>query len=471
MSSLFVTEADRVLLRQNEGEPVPLKGGITSEGFSVVHIFNRGWLPFGYLRDTQGVWWFDGRKSKVTLVSREAEGFRVLDEDYGLDAKHVYLEDKEIPGADPDTFRLLPGSPYFSVDKRRLYVKNGDRFHTWDDIDPETAVAKMDYCIDKDHVLHLFNSLSYANGSKGELVEWLRESCPDVCGWWHPDYAMTVQGAEHIQGNWYRTSAAVFYLEELGTSNRREPRQVYNLVRGADPATFEVLSGIYGRDSEGIYCTWRKVSAARTQAFEALGGLYGKDSENIFYNGYRVDSADPDSFQCLLPAGYLGLSKDNQHVYHAVFDRTEPPFGHPDYILEPLPGAEPESFEVLSENGSWAVDRDKVYQWGSPARKLDRASFAYLFDQGPESWAADSNGLYNANGKRTVKGIDGRSFRMLNRFWGKDDQAVFCFATGGVQRAADAATFQVTDDKGGAEDAGCYYTIKTDGTIKKTKKK
>ncbi|WP_042203927.1 DKNYY domain-containing protein [Paenibacillus camerounensis] len=471
MSSLFVTEADRVLLKQNEGEPAQLKGGITSEGFSIIHIFNRGWLPFGYLRDSQGVWWFDGRKSKVTLVSRETEGFRVLDDDYGLDRSHVYLEDKAIPGADPDTFRLLPGSPYFSADRQRLYVKNGDRFHTWDDIDTETAAAKMDYCIDKDHVLHLFNSLSYANSSKGELIEWLRESHPDVGGWWHPDYAKSEQGAENIQGNWYKTASAVFYSEEHGKPNRKEQRQVYNLVRGADPATFEVLSGHYGRDADGVYYTWRKVTAANAQTFKALHGMYGKDDESIFYNGYRVNGADPATFQCLLPTGYLGLSKDKNHVFHATFDRTEPPFGHPDYILVPLPGADPEYFEVLSENGSWAVDRGTVYQWGSPAKKLDRASFVYLFDQGPESWASDCNGLYNANGKRTVKGIDGRNFRMLNRFWGNDGHAVFCFATGSVQRSADAATFQVTDEEGGAEDVSFFYAIKEDGTIKKSKKK
>lgn len=471
MPELFVIKDNRVLLKQTEGEPVLLKGDITSDGFAVIHIFNRGWLPFGYLRDDQGVWWFDGRKNKVTLVSREADSFRVLDDDYGLSAEHVYLEDKQIPGADPDTFRLLPDSPYFAVDKHRLYVKNGDRFHTWEDIDIETVVAHMDYCTDKDHVLHLFQSLSYANGSKEELAGRLRDTHPDVCGWWHPGYDKSEQGAACIHGNWYSTSAAVFYLEETGASGRKEPRKVYNLIRGADPATFKVLNENYGRDAGGVYCTWRKVNAADPLTFAATDGLFGRDAENIFYNGYVVAGADPATFRSLLQDGHLGLSKDNHQVYHAQFVRTDKPFGHPDYILEPLTGADPESFEVLSENGSWAVDRDTVYQWGSPAKKLDRTSFVYLFNQGPESWAVDRHGLYNANGRRTVKGIDGASFRMLNRFWGKDDHAVFCFATGGVQLAADAATFMVTDDEGGAEDQGFIYSIKDDSTIKKSRKK
>lgn len=473
MTNLLVIDANRVMLKPEEGDPVPIKGGITSDGFSIIHWFYRGWLPFGYLRDRQGVWWFDGRKTKTTLVSRgkDADGFQVLDDDYGLDSTHVYLEDKQIPGADPLTFSLLPGSPYFATDKHRLYVKNGDRFHAWDDVDIETAAAQMDYLTDKDHVFHLFQSLSYANGSKKELVSWLQETYPNVRGWWHPDYDRTEQGAVRIRDNWYQTDRAVFYCEGIESAGRKGSRQVFNLVRGADPTTFEALHEQYGRDANGVFCSWRRVVGANPPTFEALGGLFGRDAENIFYNGYPVAGADRETFVPLLSSGHLGLSKDKRQVYHALFARTAAPFGHPDYILEPLPGADPESFAVLSHSGSWAVDRDTVYQWGSPAKKLDQASFAYLFDQGPESWALDKNGLYNANGRRTVKGIDGESFLMLNRYWGKDDHAVFCFATGGVQRAADAATFQVTDDEGGAEDAGFRYAIKEDGTIKKTKKK
>ncbi|WP_339314271.1 DKNYY domain-containing protein [Paenibacillus sp. FSL M7-0896] len=470
-NSLFITEDAHVLLKQEAGDALLLKGGITSEGFAVIHAFHRGWLPFGYLQDVRGVWWFDGRKNKVTLVSGDAGAFRVLDNDYGLDTLHVYLEDKQIPGADPETFKLLEGSPYFAKDKHRLYVKNGDRFHTWEDIDVETAVAHMDYCMDKDHVLHLYQSLSYANGSKSGLASQLMDAYPSVYGWWHASYDKPEARAKRIQGNWFKTDRAVFYASESGAAGRTGTHQVFNLVRGADPVTFKVLDDEYGQDAQGVYCTWRRARAADVRTFEALGGLFGRDAQNVFYNGYAVAGADPASFTVLMPTGSQGLSKDKRQVYHARFGRTFQPFGHPDYILEPLPGADPGSFTVLSENGSWAVDRERVYQWGDPARKLDRDSFVYLFDHGPESWAADKHGLYNANGRRTVKGIDGESFRMLNSFWGKDDHEVFCFRTGGVQRAADAVTFRVTDNDGGAEDARFIYTVTDNNTIKKTKKK
>lgn len=59
---------------------------------------------------------------------------------------------------------------------------------------------------------------------------------------------------------------------------------------------------------------------------------------------------------------------------------------------------------------------------------------------------------------------------MLNSYWGKDDNAVFCFATGGVQKTADPVTFRVTDPNGGAEDASFVYTIQQ-GSVRKTKRK
>ncbi|WP_440114717.1 hypothetical protein [Paenibacillus sp. QZ-Y1] len=56
--------------------------------------------------------------------------------------------------------------------------------------------------------------------------------------------------------------------------------------------------------------------------------------------------------------------------------------------------------------------------------------------------------------------------RRAGLYWGKDDRVVFSFVTGGVYKSANAATFQVTDDIGGAEDPLFRYTVEG-GTVKK----
>lgn len=198
--------------------------------------------------------------------------------------------------------------------------------------------------------------------------------------------------------------------------------------------------------------------------------MCGRDQNHVYYNGYMAGDADSASFVSYPTAGHHGLSKDKHHVYHADFTRTSFPFGHPDQVLVPMKGADPASFELLSSTGSWAQDANNVYLWGKLVKTIDRASFQFLFDDEPQSWAKDRTHLYNANGKRTVKGVEGDSFVMLNPFWGKDKQSVFSFVTGSVQKSADTSTFQVIDDTGGAEDHAYFYAIKN-GTFKKTKKK
>ncbi|TDQ40378.1 DKNYY domain-containing protein [Aureibacillus halotolerans] len=471
MGESFFIHKDSVVLKKEDNEELfPIKGGIVPDSFGVIYVYKRGWLQFAYLKDRKGVWWFNGAKNKVSFVTTEVDGFRVLDDDYGLDSNHLYLEDKLVPGSAPTSFELLQDSPYFARDKNFLYVKSSNHFHVFDDVDVTTLVAFNAYCTDKDHLFHHYDALSYANESKGEVVDWLRENQPELRGWWHPKYEKSADGADQVAFEWYKTEKEIFYRTEAGVKARKNLRSVYNLVRNADVATFEPLDENFSRDSRAVYYQWRMIKGADPKTFKTLGGRFGRDTSKIYYNGYCVDRADPDSFFPYLSTHYLGIAKDKDHVYRNQYTRTSLPFGHPDNILQPIKGAEAASFELLTESGSWAVDAGRVYLWGSHAKKMDRLSFEHLHEDSPQSWAKDRTGLYNANGRRTVKGIDGRSFVMLNSYWGKDNTSVFCFVTGSIQKTADAETFKVTDDVGGAEDATYQYAI-VSGSVKKTKRK
>ncbi|WP_028589812.1 DKNYY domain-containing protein [Paenibacillus massiliensis] len=453
------------------GEHVAVKGGISADHFEVIHLFTRGWIPFGYLRDGSGIWWYNGRSNKASRISKTQDQgtFTVLDDDYGLDDQNVFLEDKPIPGADPASFELLPHSPYFARDKHRLYVKGSNHFFTMNEVDASTAIAYQQYVTDRDHLFHYFNSLTYANESKDEIKDWLLDNYPHVRGWWHADYEYNEAGLQPLQWNWHTTGRAIFYVVDSSDWRGDITRTTRNLVRAADPASFEPLNEQFARDQQHVYFRWRIIEGADPISFVPLDDMCGRDKNHVYYNGYLVADADSPSFVSYPTASHHGLSKDTHHVYHADFVRTSLPFGHPDQVLVPMKGADPASFELLSPTGSWAQDVNNVYLWGTLAKAIDRASFQFLFNDEPQSWAKDQTHLYNANGKRTVKGVDGNSFVMLNRFWGKDMQTVFSFVTGSVQKSADASTFQVHDDMGGAEDQTHYYAIKN-GDIKKTKK-
>jgi len=469
MDSFVIDGNAQVVLKNEEGETVVVKGGLTAEGFRVLSTYTKGWLTFAYLQDHQGIWWFNARANKATLFTQDTEFFRVVYEDYSCDLQHVYLEDKPVSPSDPGSFELLPGTPYFARDKRQLYVKDSQHFHVFDEIDTSLAIAQHDYCTDLDHLFHLSSGLRYANEYKHEMVDWLQEHYPDIPGWWQAGYAHHADDAVQLAWNWYATDTSVFYRAESGGGYRRDAKETFNLVRGADRSSFEPLDEQHARDGDRVYSQWRTVRGADPDNFESLGGAFGRDKQYVYYNGYRVEGADVSTFEVLGCTDHLGLSRDQNHVYHAKYARTSQPFGHPDDVLQRIKGADAVTFELLAPSGSWAVDANQVYLWGIANKKIDRTSFTHLLDADPQSWAKDRNSLYNANGKRTVKGIDGASFLMLNRYWGKDNQAVFSFVTGGVYKTADSETFQVTDDEGSAEDELFFYTV-AGGVVRKKKK-
>lgn len=476
MATFTVNDEQQVMLQNDEDHSrIVVKGGITGKDFAVISTYRKGWLTFAYLADEQGVWWFNARNQRAVLMTDDVQSFRVITEDYAVDANYVYLENKIMPQSHPQQFRLLPGSPYFAYDGQHLYVKNSQHVYQFSDVEPADAetgliIAHDSYCTDRDHLFHLYDSLSYANAFKPELEAWLLEQYPNVRGWWHPEYAFSLDGAEPIQTDWYRTANAVFYRTIHSSGIRRqEERDVFNLVRGAVVASFQPLSADFAIDDSAVYYHWRAIEGADPATFEVLGQLFGRDAEHVYYNGYRVEEADRDTFSIWSDVEHLGLAKDARYVYHRVFQRIRQPFGMPDHMLKPIAGAESSTFQLVSPTGSWATDGAHVYQWGKIATKMDADSFTFLFNDGPQSWAMDRHGLYNANGKRKVKGIDGSSFEMLNQYWGKDETQVFCFVTAAMYRSADASTFQITDEQGGAEDCLYVYTV-IDGNVRKKKK-
>jgi hypothetical protein len=118
-------------------------------------------------------------------------------------------------------------------------------------------------------------------------------------------------------------------------------------------------------------------------------------------------------------------------------------------------------------NDIWAKDRNNVYCGGTILKNIDSATFVFLFEESPNSWAQCKNGLYNANSRKTIKGIDGSSFKLLNRYWGKDENVVFSFITERIIKDADPETFETTDDHGGARDRKYIYSLTEYGAIKR----
>lgn len=126
-----------------------------------------------------------------------------------------------------------------------------------------------------------------------------------------------------------------FYEETFGA-----PRP----LRGADPATFEVLSYGYGADATRVYCRGSRLSRADRGSFEVLGPHHGRDARHVFYADYLIPDADPETFEIV--EGLCG--KDSCRVYLRA---------------EVIEGADPDSFRPM-QGEFLARDRASVYFHG-----------------------------------------------------------------------------------------------------------
>jgi hypothetical protein len=480
MTAPFAIDGAQVVLQAENG-PAPVKGGISPKNFAVLHAFARGWLTAAWLKDFRGVWFYHQRAGKAKFVTADSAQFRVLDDDYGLDGQNLYLEDRLVPGADPDTFELLPLSPYFARDRHRLYVKSGAHFFHVEMEDAENLIANGAYVTDRDHLFHHSTGLDLVafardrrettHGFPGEgqmaLRDWLNRHHPDVAGWWRPDYPHKPEQAKSLGQSWRVSEAAVFHRLR-DTDARGHEIFADCFARGADPARFRALDDDYGTDGDAVFFRWRKLRGADPATFVTLGGGLGKDETGVWFNGHPVQGADPATF-APTPTE-RPYATDARAVYGVTFDRVKKPFGAPDTIMAEIAGCDPKTFRTFGPGGRWAADRAMVLRHGEVEKKIDAASFRFLVATPTNDWACDRTALYRSNGSLVVAGVDGGHFEMLDRHWGGDGKVVFSFVAGAVQKAADAASFRVTDAEGGAEDDKAVYSL-CNGQVKRKPKR
>jgi hypothetical protein len=163
----------------------------------------------------------------LPLEGADAGTFRPLRSPYWTDANRVYYFDKPVPGADPRTFRFLKKS-YWTRD-------DGNVYYGADPVNPKDLA-----------------SFELVNAS------WARDEL-----WYYPaqyDSHNPIETLERgtfeiLKGGWARDCCRVFYFDRV--------------VDGADPATFEAISDVRGRDQSYYYLTgFRQRTVAQEEALQ-----------------------------------------------------------------------------------------------------------------------------------------------------------------------------------------------------------
>lgn len=402
---------------------------------------------------------------------------KTLSKHYSTDGKLIYCDGKSIPNSHPATFKIvedeIPLVYYFAYDKNQLYALSGSRegLQIWTDVDLDSLefFPEKSFFADKNH-LFLFNWHFIEFANTNTLLEFkaeLQKRKPNADAWWNKTEAY-YDNLKILKNNFFTDSKNIFFHFKEGQNfdkpfsfGYRQDVSYYSIIPNADHKTFMPLNDFYSKDAKTIFYVTLPI-AADVESFEVIKDKFAKDKNGFWYNGYFVkESIDVVTFEIVqLEMGVFIYSfvKDKNKIFSTQRGKRIGKYKGYSDLLVLLKNSDPETFTII--NHIWAKDKNNVYCYGQIWNAMDATSFEYLFtskENNDVSFVKDKNTIYNSNGRRAVKGIDGKSFKMLNEHWGKDDKVVFNFNSERVMKSLDADSFSIIGEKGEAEDKNVIF--------------
>lgn len=303
---------------------------------------------------------------------------------YNVQDGRVRWGHQEVKGADTATFESLGRT--WARDAKHVYTLNSQNRLA----DRETfEVLNHIYAKDKDHAFCLSGVIKEADAATFRVLDEGRYPHP---GW--PAPSEDSDSGWVFEGFACDATQVFHYVMTIGKPC---------VLRGADPATFEVLPYSYGRDAKSVYHEKYRLKGARPEAFRQLNEHFAVDDRSVFYGERAVAGADTASFE--------------------VFGRY------------------------------WAKDANRVY-FQDKVVEADRASIELI----AKDFARDGERVYGFEG-RVLEGADPLTFQHAGELYFKDWARVYYIGyPGGWVEGADAGTFQVVQDgKSDARDSRHYY--------------
>lgn len=365
--------------------------------------------PTGYTRTRDAVF------LREYPIATDAATFTLIGDGYARDAKRIFHNGVPIGNADPDSFKLLSGIYYgWATDGHTIYENGKPVFRG---ADPATFKLTTGFLAgDASRVwlleerkplrgidaagLRMLSLSGYA--TDGKRVFYREEEIPGA------DAAsfQTLSAAEFSRDNsalYYRShkltgvdplSFVVFPERETYPVYFGDKDHVYvlkdempELLPGADPKTFRVVSQEWVMDGKQVWYDGHLVEGMRSDGFTPLDGEYVKNADHVYLGRNKLDGAHPASFRIL----GLQFCLDGSTLYY----RTSP-------CQKPVDPA-----SVTELNWYYAKDAHTVFYETGVVNGADVASFRSW--PGGMRYALDASHVYFQGG--LVKGADPASFQ------------------------------------------------------------
>jgi hypothetical protein len=288
----------------------------------------------------------------------------------------------EVKHADPNTFDPL----------NHIWARDAKHVYTQDSINKLADVKTFEvlneiYARDKNHAFYLSGVIKEADAATFRVLD--------------PGFFMDDNLTRH-QGFACDATQIFHYALTIGKPC---------VLRGADPATFQVLPRCHGRDAKSGYFEKYRLKGSRAQAFRSLNDYFAADDRSVFYCDRAIPEADAASF------GIFGQNwaKDRHRVYFqdkivaadpATIELIAGNFARDaqrvyGFLGQVLEGADPETFEQAGDARSlYFKDKSRVYYIGYPGGWVDGAD-PQTFQVVGNTDGRDARSHYR-NGKRVA---------------------------------------------------------------------
>ena len=219
------------------------------------------------------------------VISNEAGDFKIISDEYAIDASHVYSHGEIVEGMVPDGFTVI--SPYYRKDKNQAYYFNTPIPES----DSDTFKVLND-AISKDQKNLYYNGYIVNNKKPSEV----RRSDADELGkiWkWkslHLDATRVIlvpsDDIEDITNDFYA------YNNDVYGRNKKLAD-----VKPEDVIVLDKEENTFVRIGNEVFYYGIAIIGVDAETFAIISDRFSKDANHVYWGEHRVIDADPSTFR------------------------------------------------------------------------------------------------------------------------------------------------------------------------------
>lgn len=351
-------------------------------------------INYSFIKDKNFVYYDKKYYSYTPIIWINSDYFEIIDNIFAKDNKNVICFYKNYSNNE------------YSLEYKVLVWIDSNSFE----------IINKEFIKDKDFVYFLPDE---SNKSNIVLVNWVNS------------YLFEIPTSD--SHNWYYWNK--IFKSENYVFFYNSDNKTFNLLKWADPSTFQCIYWNYNKDKYSVYFKENKINFANSESFEKINDYLAKDNCNVYYKDELLIWADNKSFEILLRDFY----KDKNSIYYEnkilnwVDVKTFEVLGYNYskdkkniyYKNELLNWVDVNSFQVLWWS-DYSKDKNTIYHKWNILEWFDKKTFTEIYKEDTHSLFIDKNHLYfidwnRENNLNIVNNVDWDSFKLISKYTKKID--------------------------------------------------